>query len=96
MIGVMLRGRPTPLKGALVVPKQRRLERMCRIERSLQPATSAIWGVVSELSRIMSRMRSCCDAARFGAIVTPRDVVEDVIETSFVRSGHSIASWSWR
>jgi hypothetical protein len=42
MIGMMLRGRPTPLEGAFVVPKQRRLERMCRIERSLQPATSAI------------------------------------------------------
>jgi hypothetical protein len=34
--GVILRGRPTPLKGALVMPKHRKSERMCRTDRSLQ------------------------------------------------------------
>lgn len=53
---VMLRGLPTPLKGALVVPKYHKLEWMCLTERSLQPAMSAIWAVVSEILRIMSRM----------------------------------------
>lgn len=38
----MLRGRPTLLRGALAVPKHRKLNRMFRIERSPQSATSAI------------------------------------------------------
>jgi hypothetical protein len=42
MGGVILRGRPTPFGGALVVPKYRRFERMALTERSLQPAVSAI------------------------------------------------------
>jgi hypothetical protein len=42
---------------------------MLRIVRSLQPATLAISTCVKHLSRSISRMRWCCDLARFGAIV---------------------------
>jgi hypothetical protein len=66
----MGRGRPPPFNGALVVPKQRRPESMLLIERSLQPATSAIWVVSSDLLITISRMSSCCEAARFGAMLT--------------------------
>ena len=69
MGGVILRGRPTPLEGALVVPKHYKLDRMARIERSLQPATSAIWVLVSDLLSIISWISSCWDSARFGAIL---------------------------
>lgn len=45
---VILRGHPTPFRGALTLPSSRRLERMVMIERLLQSAISAIWEVVSE------------------------------------------------
>jgi len=64
----MDRGRQPPFGGALVVSKQQRLERIALIERVLQPATSAIWAVFSDLLRIISRVSSCCEAARFGAM----------------------------
>jgi hypothetical protein len=64
----MDRGRPPPFDGALVVPKQRGLERMDLIERGLQPATSAIWAVFSDLLTMISRISSCCDIARFSAM----------------------------
>jgi hypothetical protein len=65
---VICRRLPAPLAGALVLPNKRRLVAMFQIVRSLQPATSAICACVKDLSSIMSRIRSCCDRARFGAI----------------------------
>jgi hypothetical protein len=64
----MDRGRPPPFDGALVVPNQRRLERMDLIEWGLQPATSVIWAVFRDLLIIISRISWCCDVARFGAM----------------------------
>jgi hypothetical protein len=61
--------RPAPLAGALVLPNSRMLVSMLRIVRSLQPATLAILTCVKDLSSIISRIRSCCDLARLGAIV---------------------------
>jgi hypothetical protein len=61
--------RPAPLAGALVLPNSRMLVSMLRIVRSLQPATLAILTCVKDPSSIMSQMRSCCDLARFGAMV---------------------------
>jgi hypothetical protein len=64
----MDRGRPLPLNGALVVPKQRRFERIALTERGLRSATSAIQSVFRGLRTIRSRISSCCKAARFGAM----------------------------
>ena len=64
----MDRGRPPPLNGALVVPKQRRFERIALTERGLPPATSAIWSVFRDLPTIISQVSSCCEAVRFGAM----------------------------
>jgi hypothetical protein len=57
------------LAGALVLPNSRMLVSMLRIVRSLQPATLAILTCVKDPSSIILRIRSCCDLARFGAIV---------------------------
>src|SRR5437667_10132457 len=59
MGGVILWGRPTPFGGALVVPKHRRFDRIDRIERVLQRATSAICRSRSDLLRIMSSISLC-------------------------------------
>jgi hypothetical protein len=65
----MRRRRPTPFEGAFVVPGHLRLVRIAWIEQSLQPATAAIFAVLSDLLSIMSLIISCCDTARLGAIV---------------------------
>jgi hypothetical protein len=65
----MLRRRPEPLRGAFVVPKQRRFERMDLIERLPQPAASAICEAESVPETIMSWIIACCDSARFGAML---------------------------
>jgi len=66
--GVMLRGYPTPFKGAFVEPKWQRFNFIAKTERSLQLTSSAI-SAGGRLLRIISRICACCDFARFGAIL---------------------------
>lgn len=54
--------------GALVSPNCRRLLRMVVTERGLHSAASAIWAVVSDLLKIISRINSRVEEGRFGAI----------------------------
>ena len=68
MGGVIVLRRPTPFGGALVVPKHRRFDRMFWMERVLQRTVLAIVALVNLLI-VMSRICSCWDSARFGAIV---------------------------
>ena len=55
----MDRGRPLPLNGALVVPKQRRFERIALTERGLQLETSAIQSVFRGLRTNQLVLRGC-------------------------------------
>jgi len=66
--GVIVLRRPTPFGGALVVPKHRRLDRIVWTERVLQRTVLAIVASANLLI-IISRICSCWDSARFGAIV---------------------------
>jgi hypothetical protein len=68
MGGVIVLRRPTPFGGALVVPKHRRFDRMFWTEWVLQRTVLAIEALVNLLI-VMSRICSCWDSARFGAIV---------------------------
>jgi len=67
--GVILRGRPARIEGALVSPNCRKLLRIVVTERGLHSAASAIWAVVSDLLKIISRMNSRVEEGRFGAIL---------------------------
>jgi hypothetical protein len=57
MMGMAL----TPLKDAFLVPKQRRLERMCRMERSLQSAAQRC-----VLTLALIRLGHAADTCLFG------------------------------
>lgn len=65
----MVRGRPTPLGGAVVDPKHRRFARIARIVRVLQPAMAARLASLSDLHWIMSRIGLRWETARLGAMV---------------------------
>lgn len=83
--GVVDRGRPPPLNGALVVPKQRRFERIALTERGLQSATSAIRSVFRGL---LTDLRGCEVRSHF------RRLVADILLgrlAQFVK----IPRWSW-
>lgn len=63
--GVIVLRRPT---SALVVPKHQMFDRMFWTEQVLQRTVLAIVALVNLLI-VMSRICSCWDSARFGAIV---------------------------
>jgi hypothetical protein len=78
ILGVTVLGLPALLRGARVVPKRRKFDRIVRTVRVEQPAVTAISLSLGEipfcdLLRIISRISRCCDSAILGAIVnTPR------------------------
>lgn len=72
----MLPGRPARIGGVLVSPNCRRLVRMVVIERALHPAASAIWDVVSDLLKIISRINSLIKEGIFGVILCVAGNVE--------------------
>jgi hypothetical protein len=65
---VIVLRRPTPFGGALVVPKHRRFDHIVWTERVLQQTVLAIVASANLLI-IISRICSCWDSVRFGAIV---------------------------
>jgi hypothetical protein len=68
-----------------VVPKQRRFERIDLIERLLQPATSAICAAESVPETIISWIMACCDAARFGAMLSSG--IDRVVQVAVMGEG---------
>jgi hypothetical protein len=67
--GVMGRCRPAALPRALMLPNSRMTVSMLQMVGPLQPAMLAILTCVKDPSSIISGLRSCCDFARFGAMV---------------------------
>jgi hypothetical protein len=74
--GVIVLRRPTPFGGALVGPKHRRFDRIVWTERVLQWTVLAIVGLANLLI-IISRICSCWESARLGAIVVILELIDE-------------------
>ena len=67
---VIRRGRPVPLKGALVLRKHRMFARIARMLRSQQRAAAAMSTDLTDLLRTIGSIMTSCDLARLGAMVS--------------------------